>query len=93
MDKVLELAQELKAELDNTPLFQEYKRIKGLLDSSDEIEDLKRQIALAKIHHEDDKHIHLLDEYNNHPLVVNYESLKNEVYDYLHQISEIVNKK
>ena len=93
MDKIIELAKELKTELDNLPLFQEYKRIKELVDSSDEIEELKRKIALAKIHEDSDEHQRLLDEYNNHPLIVNYNSLKNEVYDYLKQISEIVNKK
>ena len=93
MDKVLELAKELKTELDKEPLFQEFKRIKELVDSSEEIEELKHQITLAKLHNEDEKHKQLLDEYNNHPLIVNYESLKNEVYDYLKQISEIVNKK
>ena len=93
MNKIIELAKELKAELDNLPLFQEYKRIKDLVDLSTEIEELKRKIALAKIHENNEEHQRLLDEYNNHPLIVNYNSLKNEVYDYLKQISEIVNKK
>ena len=93
MNKIIELAKELKAELDNLPLFQEYKRIKELVDLSTEIEELKRKIALAKIRENNEEHQRLLDEYNNHPLIVNYNSLKNEVYDYLKQISEIVNKK
>ena len=93
MDKIIELAKELKTELDNLPLFQEYKRIKELMDSSPELEELKRKIALAKVRENNDEHQRLLDEYNNHPLIVNYNSLKNEVYDYLKQISEIVNKK
>ena len=93
MDKIIELAKELKTELDNLPLFQEYKRIKELMDSSSELEELKRKIALAKVRGNNDEHQRLLDEYNNHPLIVNYNSLKNEVYDYLKQISEIVNKK
>ena len=92
MDKVIELAHELKAELDDLPLFQEYTRIKELMDSSSEIEELKRKITLAKLHN-DSNHQKYLDEYNSHPLVVNYEQLKLEVYNYLKQISEIVNKK
>ena len=93
MDKTLEIAQELKKELDNLPLFIEYKRVKNLVENSNELEDLKKSIALAKLHHEDEEHKRLLNEYNNHPLIVNYDALKNEVYDYLSQISEIVNKK
>ena len=93
MDKITELATELKKELDNLPLFQEYKRVKNLVDTSSEINELKRQIALAKTHNENEKHKVLLDEYNSHPLIVNLNALENEVYDYLKQISEIVNKK
>lgn len=93
MDKIIELAKELKTELNNLPLFQEYQRVKQLIDNSEEIEGLKKEIALAKLHHEDERHKQLLDEYNSHPLIVNYESLKIEVYNYLKQISEIVNKK
>lgn len=93
MDKITELATELKKELDNLPLFQEYKRVKNLVDTSGDIEELKRQIALAKSHNENEKHNALLEEYNSHPLIVNLNALEIEVYDYLKQISEIVNKK
>lgn len=93
MDKSIELAYELKQELENLPLFIEYKRIKNLVENSIELEELKKNIALAKVHHIDEEHKRLLSEYNNHPLIVNYEALKSEVYDYLKQISEIVNKK
>ena len=93
MDRITELANELKKELDNLPLFQEYKRVKSLVESSNEIEDLKKQIALAKLHNENDKHKALLKQYNSHPLIVNLNALENEVCDYLKQISEIVNKK
>ena len=93
MDKITELATKLKKELDDLPLFQEYKRVKNLVDTSSEIEELKRQIALAKSHNENEKHNVLLEEYNSHPLIVNLNALEIEVYDYLKQISEIVNKK
>ena len=93
MDKIKELAAELKNELDELPLFQEYKRVKDLVASSSEIGELKRQIALAKLHNENEKHKALLEEYNSHPLIVNLSALENEVCDYLKQISEIVNKK
>ena len=93
MDRINELANELKKELDDLPLFQEYKRVKTMVDSSDEINELKKQIALAKSHNEIDKHKALLEQYHSHPLIVNLDALENEVYDYLKQISEIVNKK
>ena len=93
MDKIIKLSNELKKELDSLPLFIEYKRVKELVDNSEEIESLKRQIALAKVHQENDKHKALLEEYNSHPLIVNLTALENDVSDYLREISEIVNKK
>ena len=93
MDKIIELSKELKKELDNLPLFIEYKRVKKLVDESSELNELKKEIAISKIHNEIAKHKLLLEEYNSHPLIVNLNTLENEVYDYLKEISEIVNKK
>ena len=39
MDKVIELTYELKEELNSLPLFQEYKRIKHLVDTSSELKE------------------------------------------------------
>lgn len=93
MDKTIELAKELKQELDSLPLFQEYKRVKGLVDNSDEINSLKREIALAKSRNNIEEHKRLLEVYNSHPLIQNYESLKSDVAKYLQEVSEIINKK
>ena len=93
MDKIITLANELKAELDSLPLFQEYKRVDELVRNDKELNDLKREIALAKAHHNDELHSHLLAKYNNHPLIKNLEVLKSDVYNYLSEVSEIINKK
>ena len=89
MSKAIELAHELKKELDSLPLFQEYKRIKGLVDSSEELKELKARIVKAN----SSEKKKLLDEYNSHPLVVNYNQLSEEVRVYLQEICEIINKK
>ena len=93
MDEILKLAKELKDEIDKLPLFQEYNRVKKLLEDDPEIKQLKKEIALAKSRGDDNTHQELLARYNNHPLVVNYTSLQIEVYEYLKQVSDIVNKK
>lgn len=93
MNDAIELAKELKEEILKEPLIVEYFRIKRLVESNEEINDLKRDIALAKAHHEDELHKELLAKYNSHPLVVNYNTLKEEVNEYLSEISKIVNKK
>ena len=93
MDKVIEAAHELKDELEKLPLIIEYKRIKQLVDTSDELNALKKDIAIAKSHGDDELHKKLLDRYNSHPLMVNLRELSEEVSEYLKQISDIVNKK
>lgn len=90
MDKVIELAHKLKKELDTLPLFQEYKRVKQLVDSSPELKEIKSNIVKSENKEEKQK---LLNEYNSHPLVVNYNTLKEEVSNYLLEICEIINKK
>ena len=91
MDKAIELAYELKNEIDALPLFQEYKRIKELVDNSIELKELKQEIARNSTNLGLKKE--LIEKYNSHPLVVNYNELRNEVKDYLYEICEIINKK
>lgn len=93
MSDSIKLAKELKGEILKEPLIEEYFRVKNLLDSDVEINLLKKEIALAKIHNYNKLHQDLLSRYNNHPLVVNYNVLKEEVNEFLLEISKIVNKK
>lgn len=93
MDESIKLAKELKEEILKEPLIVEYLRVKELVEKDEEINLLKKDIALAKAHKDDKLHQALLSRYNNHPLVVNYNVLKEEVNEYLLEISKIVNKK
>ena len=93
MDKILELTHQLKDELDSLPLFQEFERVKTLIETNEELNDLKKEIALAKLHNDNEYHSKLLEKYNSHPLILNFEALKKDVYQYLKEISEIINKK
>ena len=93
MDRILELTQELKNELDKLPLFQEYKVLKKELNDSKEIKELKKQIVRAKNENRLDDHKELLTQYENHPLVSNFNIIELEVKNYLQEITEILNKK
>lgn len=93
MNDSIKIAHELKIEIEKEPLIIEYRRIKSLVDNDIEISNLKKEIALAKVHNNETLHKELLDKYHNHPLINNLEVLKEEVNAYLNQISEIVNKK
>ena len=93
MSDSIKIAKELKSEIDKLPLFQEYYRVKALVKNDESIKSLKAEITKAKLNKDNEKHKLLLDKYNSHPLVVNYASLQKEVYEYLKQVSDIVNKK
>ena len=93
MDKLIELSEELKKELDSLPLFQEYSFLKKEIENNKELKELKRKIILAKKDNNVEEHQRLLDEYNSHPLVVNFLELQEEVLDYLKTIGDILNEK
>ncbi len=93
MDKILEKAQELKNELENLPLFIEYKRVKNLYDNNVEINELKKQIVRARNEGRMNEHKLLLDRLQNDPLYLNYTKLEEEVIEYYKEISNILNKK
>ena len=93
MTDPIELAKELKQEIDKLPLFQEYLRIKDLLEKDESVNSLKKEIALAKQNGNNELHKELLNKYNSHPIVTNYSILQNEVYEYLKQVTDIINKK
>ena len=93
MSDPIKLAQELKLELEKDPLIIEFRRVKSLMESDKEINQLKKDIALAKVHKDNKLHKELLERYHSHPLVANYETLQNEVSELLLEISKIVNKK
>ena len=91
MNDVIDLAKQLRKELDSYPLIVEYRRYKDLVENTPELKKLRKEIALSK--NDVSKHKALLDEYNSHPLVSNFNSLTNEVKALYQEICEIINKK
>lgn len=91
MDKIIEKTRVLRENLNEIPLFQEYQNIKSLIENNDEIKELKRDIVRSKNENRLDDHKALLDRYNNHPLILNYENLKSEVISYLNEVADILN--
>ena len=92
MDKIIEKSIELKKELDELPLFKEYKRVKALYYSSNQIKDLEKEIVRSKNENRLDDHKDYLDKLHNHPLYINYHNLEEDVVSYLKEISMILNK-
>ena len=90
MDKVLEKAKELRAEIENTPEFQEYIKNKQLLENNKDVYELKQSIANLKAQGKLTEAKNLEDLYNQHPLVNNFEASKDALYQLLTTVETII---
>lgn len=92
MNNIEEVTSLLKKELDDTPLIKEYKSLKEIISNSEEIKELKKQIIRSKNEGRNSDHTFLLEKYNNHPLIVNFENIKSELNEYLKELVSVINK-
>ena len=90
MDKVLEKAKELKALIDETPEMEEYLKNKELLESNKDVYELKQNIANLKAQGKVVEAKNLEDIYNSHPLVNNFETSKDALYQLLKTVESII---
>ena len=90
MDKVLEKAKELRALLDETPELKEYLKNKEALENSEDVRELKHNIANLKAKGKLEEANNLEKIYNAHPLVNNYEASKEALYELLKTIQNII---
>ena len=90
MDKVLEKAKELRSAIEETSEFKEYIKNKELLEKSEDVIELKHNIAnlRAKGKHDEAKNLEKL--YEAHPLVNNYEASKEALYQLLKTVESII---
>ena len=90
MDKIVEEAKKLREEIDNLPTVQEYYRLKSLYEADEELAKMRKEIARLKSEGKEEERKNLLEVYNNHPLVNNYEAAKQEVESLLLVIRNII---
>ena len=90
MDKVIEKAKELKALIDQTPEMKEYLKNKQILENSQDVLELKHNIAnlRAKGKYQEADNLQAL--YDEHPIVVNYEVSKRALYELLKTIESLI---
>ena len=90
MDKVLEKAKELRLAIEETSEYKEYMLNKTALENSEDVIELKHNIAnlKAKGKLEEAKNLEAL--YNAHPLVNNFEASKEALYGLLKTIQNII---
>ena len=90
MDKVLEKAKELRLAIEETGEYQEYIKNKELLEKSEDVIELKHNIANLRARGKLEEAKNLEKLYYNHPLVNNYEVSKEALYQLLKTIQSII---
>lgn len=104
MDKIEDLSLKLNQMILNEPVVQKYKRYERLIQSNEklkntekELKQLQKKIVNQKAK-QDDEVIQTISiykkkkyEFENHPLIVNYLYLKQEVDDLLQSINIQIN--
>ena len=90
MDKVIEKAKELKAALDETPEMKEYLKYKNLYENSEDVVELKHNIANLRAKGKVNEANNLQDLYDNHPIVVNYQASKEALMELLKTVQSLI---
>ena len=90
MDKVIEKAEELRLSIEETPEFKEYIKNKQMLEKSEDVIELKHNIANLRAKGKLVEASNLEKLYNAHPIVNNYEASKEALYQLLKTIESII---
>ena len=90
MDKVIEKAKELKALIDETPEMKEFLKNKEQFENSEDVIELKHNIANLRAQGKIKEASNLKELYDNHPIVVNYEASKEALYALLKTVQSII---
>ena len=90
MDKIIEEAKSLRDDIDSLPEIKEYYRLKELYENDQTLKEMRRDIARLKNEGKEEERNNLLQIYNSHPLVNNYEMAKEEAERILLVIKNII---
>ena len=90
MNNVESTLQELKKELDKLPLVNEFLNLKEVMEKDEELVNMRQEIARLKSEGKEEERQALLEIYNSHPIVTNYEQMRSEGASLLNQIKEIL---
>ena len=90
MNKTDEALEKLAKELYALPEVQEYLELKESIESDKELKEMRLEIARLTNEGKKEEHDNLLNVYNSHPLVVNCQVAREELYNLLNQIKDIL---
>lgn len=92
MDEIIKLTDELRQSLMNLSEIKEFIKLKELYENNQELAEMRLNIARLTKDGKDVEKKNLLDIYNSHPLVVNYNATKEEAYLILETIKNIIDE-
>lgn len=90
MSDPVQVSKELSELIKIIPEIKEFFRIKEIFESNKELDNLRREIALAKENKDEERYATLKQMYDNNPLVQNYNSIRIEVVDILKEINSYI---
>ena len=90
MNNTDEAIKELATELYALPEVKEFLRLKECLEKDKELKAMRLEIARLTNEGKIEEHNNLLNVYNSHPLVVNYQAMREEIISLLNQIKDIL---
>ena len=91
MDTIIEEAKSLRKDIDSLPEIQEYYRLRELMEKDEELSRLRKEIARLAQEGKLEERKNLLEIYNSHPLVNNYNIAMEEAKQILNSIKDIIN--
>lgn len=91
MDKIIEETKSLRNDIDSLPEIQEYYRLRNLMENDKELSRLRIEIARLAKEGKLEERKNLLEIYNSHPLVNNYNIAMEEAKSILRTIKDIIN--
>lgn len=86
MNNIDQAISELKKTLHNEKLIQEYLSLKNIVDNSLELKKMREEILALNKKNEMGLMKALKDKYDSHPLVINFNNVKEEVNELLNEI-------
>ena len=92
MDKLESALENLKIELDKSEIVQEYLRLKQIVENDENLKAMRSDIARLASEGKTAEHDALLEIYNSHPVVVNYQQTKEEITSLLREIKDILSE-
>lgn len=90
MDKLIEEVKSLREDIDNLPEIKEYYRLRDLYENDIGLKAMRENIARLKAEGKEFERSNLLNIYNRHPLVNNYNIAKEEAERILRVIKDII---